>query len=70
MTIYRSKQFDFPHYGLISGHIEIDNSFPLRPLQRHIWTRQDGSEDAEEWISTIRVQPEEQLLAKGWTKLA
>ena len=66
--IFQSKDFKFPHYGLKAGRIEIDLSVPERPLQRHIWIREDGSEDAEKWIASIRDTPE-RLLAKGWTQI-
>lgn len=67
--IYTSKPFAFPHYGLVAGRIEIDLAHEQRPLQRHIWTRADGTIDAEKWIPTIRATPES-LLAKGWKLVA
>jgi hypothetical protein len=65
--IYTSRPFKFPHYGLVSGRIQVDLTHSVRPLQRHIWTRADGSEDAEPWIATIR-ETEERLLANGFTR--
>ena len=64
----RSKDFPFPHYGLVSGHIEIDLTEPRRPMQRHIWKREDGTKDVEQWIDTIR-DTAERLLARGWRRI-
>lgn len=63
---YTTKTHSYPHYGMAAYRIEIDISEPLRPLQRHIWTRADGSVDEEAWIATIRTSPDK-LIATGYS---
>lgn len=51
-VIYRSDETPFSSDGepIKSYHIEIDMTDPARPLQRHVWTHDDGSVHCEEWI--------------------
>lgn len=69
MTIFTSKATAYGHYGLASYQIEVDLTDPRRPLQRHIWTHDDGVVEAEPWIPTINETPAH-LLAMGWTQRA
>ena len=51
MTIYRSQEKSYGHYGYRSYHIEgreISGTWQ----QRHIWTLDDGSIEIEEWIAS------------------
>lgn len=66
--IYTTKNIAYGHYGMAAYRIEIDNTLPVAPLQRHIWTRDDGTEMTEEWIRSIRQSPE-RLLASGYTAI-
>lgn len=66
--IYRSPEFPYPHFGLKSGHIEVDLTDPRRPTQRHIWRNADGTHDYESWIDTIH-ETSANLLAKGWKRV-
>lgn len=65
-TIYKSRTFPYPHYGLIAGRIEIDLADPHRPMQRHIWIKEDGREDAEGWIPSLPTTSQ-RLLDCMWT---
>lgn len=66
---YTTEEIAYGHYGAKAYRIEMDIDVPARPLQRHIWTLDDGSVKVEEWIASIRQTPE-QLLAKGWSKVS
>jgi len=66
--IFTSKECKFNHYGLVSYRIEIDLSMPLRPLQRHIWTRDDGTEEVQEWILSAKTTASN-LVADGWSQI-
>ena len=48
----------FGHYGFASYRIEVDATEPHRPMQRHIWTRDDGTVEVEQWIPTISASRE------------
>ena len=64
--IFTSREMPYGHYGLRSFRIEVDLTEHHHPLQRHIWTRDDGSVDAEEWVRSIPDTPE-RLIANGWS---
>lgn len=67
-TIYRSKEVDYPYYGNKSYHILLDITDSKRPLQTHVWTKEDGSIDVQAWIPSIK-ESAESLEKKGWTKV-
>ncbi len=50
-TFLRSREVEYPHYGQRSYHIEIRQDGPIAH-QRHVWTREDGWVEVDEWIPT------------------
>jgi hypothetical protein len=67
--IYTTDRKPYPHFGYTAYRIEVDASVPQRPLQRHIWTRADGTEEAEAWILSPGTKVE-RLIADGFTPIA
>lgn len=65
MTRFTCPETKYGHYGMASYRIELDISEPSRPLQRHIWTRDSGEIETQDWIPTFRVDASK-LLARGW----
>lgn len=69
--IYQSKYNDVSTHPAwdnspVAGYrIEVDNTFLLKPLQRHIWTFRDGTSRTEEWILSVK-QTNEQFEKNGW----
>lgn len=66
--VWKSKFIRMPGYGYVGCRIEIDLSDKSSPKQRHIWIREDGTENNEEWIKSLPDTPEK-LLKKGWSNL-
>ena len=63
--IYTSKEVPYPYYGMKSYRIEINAGDPYRWFQRHIWTREDGTTEVDDWIPTPRMS-QEMLEKKGY----
>jgi hypothetical protein len=63
--ILTTSEVPYPYYGMRSYRIEIDLSERHHPLQRHIWTREDGTVDVQEWIRTIP-ETKEGALQRGY----
>lgn len=63
--IYTTGEISYPHYGQKSYRIEADLSNKNIPLQRHIWTDENGEVETEDWIDSIYESPES-LVARGY----
>ena len=66
--IYTTKEIEFGHYGYKSYRIERDLSFQYKSYQRHVWIRDDGSIEENEWIESVLETPE-QLVFRGYSKV-
>lgn len=66
IEIYTSKDCPFNYYGFLTYRIEIDLTNNHVPLQRHIWTKNDGSKREDEWVPTGLNQTKDKLLKEGW----
>jgi hypothetical protein len=69
MAIYSTREMAYGHYGYKSYRIEIDTSAKHRPLQRHIWTEDDGTVREQDWIDTYYAD-EADLLKRGYVKIS
>lgn len=58
---YTTDEIPYPLYGQRSYRIEKDLSDPHRPLQRHIWTRDNGEVYVEEWIRSLSRGHEDEI---------
>jgi hypothetical protein len=52
---YTTAEIAYSHYGNVSYRIELDLSNPHRHMQRHIWTRETGEVEAQDWIDAGRI---------------
>ena len=52
--IYTTQDIPFGHHGFTHYRIEIDTGNSRQHFQRHIWTRDDGSEDVNDWITSFQ----------------
>jgi hypothetical protein len=66
--LYTTQEIAYGHFGNKSYRIEIDLSSRYRPMQRHIWTRDDGSVRNDDWIDAVSAD-ESDLLKRGYKKV-
>ena len=64
---HTTLELPYPFYGYKSYRIEVIND-KLKPLQRHIWTTQDGEIETQDWINGF-YDTEEKLTSGHWRKV-
>lgn len=67
--LFTSTEVPFDQFGFSSYRIEVELSDRFRPLQRHVWTANDGGKEIDPWIRTLYGDPD-YYLAKGWTRVS
>lgn len=65
-AIMTTRTMPFGHYGYAAYRIEMDLTNPHAPLQRHIWTHDDGRIEAEGWIRSSGHMTAAELERQGW----
>jgi hypothetical protein len=69
-NIYETKkEYPFGYDGLRGYKIQLDLSVKHRPLQRHIWFKEDGLIEEEEWISFVSSRTPDELINRGYIKI-
>lgn len=53
---HTTNEIPFVFHGMRCYRIEIIND-NVRPMQRHVWTRADGSVDVQPWIRGFHCEP-------------
>lgn len=65
---FTTQEMQYGHFGARSYRIEMDLTNPQRPMQRHIWSMEDGSVDVRNWIYAGQ-RTEADLLRHGYERL-
>ena len=58
-AIYSTEPREYGYYGMKSYRIEKMRTEHGQLMQRHVWTRDDGTIQTEKWICSIESKNEE-----------